>query len=147
MVCDETGQVVDGDILLGLFGLHALRAGKLGQKTLVATVHSNLGLDHAIRAAGGEVERVDVGDRNVARRMRAIGSNIGGESSGHIIFSDFATTGDGLLAAVKLVEIMCDWQAAFGASKAVVLFQKTRNLRVEKKVPFECPEALPKCIG
>ena len=106
VVCDEGGTIVDGDIILALFGRYALKAGALKASTLVSTIHSNLGLDHAISDSGGKVDRVDVGDRNVANRMRELGANIGGESSGHIIFSDYATTGDGLLAAVKIIELM-----------------------------------------
>ncbi len=139
VVCDEYGKVVDGDILLGLFGRYAMRASALKSKALVATVHSNLGLDHALRDAGGRVERVAVGDRNVAARMRELGSNIGGESSGHIIFSDFATTGDGLLAAVKLIELICKTGRSLGElRKEVTLFpQQTLNLRVAAKTPLD----------
>lgn len=149
VVCDENGEVVDGDILLGLFGLYALRSGALHGETLVTTVHSNLGLDHAIRDAGGQVERVDVGDRNVARRMRELGSNIGGESSGHIIFSDFATTGDGLLAAVKLVELICKTgKPLTELRQEVSLFpQQTLNLRVAQKLPLDGLGKLPKAIA
>lgn len=139
VVCDEKGEVVDGDVLLGIFGLYALRSGALNQETLVATIQSNLGLDAAIRQAGGRVERVDIGDRNVASKMREIGSNIGGENSGHIIFSDFASTGDGLLAAVKLIDLMCKTHKTLSElAKEVTLFpQKTLNLKVEDKRPLE----------
>ncbi|MDP4611013.1 MAG: phosphoglucosamine mutase [Opitutales bacterium] len=139
VVCDEKGDVVDGDVLLGIFGLHALRSGALKQNTLVATIQSNLGLDDAIRQAGGKVERVDIGDRNVASKMREIGSNIGGENSGHIIFSDFASTGDGLLAAVKLIDLMCKTHKTLSElTQEITLFpQKTLNLKVEEKLPLE----------
>jgi len=139
VVCDEKGETVDGDILLGLFGIYALRSGSLKGKTLVATIQSNLGLDRAVEAEGGRVERVAVGDRNVARRMREIGSNFGGESSGHLIFSDFGTTGDGLLAATKLLELMCKTGKPLSElRKEVTLFpQKTLNLRVAEKRPLE----------
>lgn len=149
VVCDEQGEVVDGDILLGLFAIYALRSGALRKDTLVVTVHSNLGLDHAIRDAGGRVERVDVGDRNVARRMRELGANIGGESSGHIIFSDFATTGDGLLAAVKLIELICGTGKTLAELRTeVTLFpQQTLNLRVAQKLPIDDLKNLPKAIA
>ena len=76
VVCDEGGTIVDGDIILALLGRYALKAGTLQSDTLVSTIHSNLGLDHAISDAGGQVDRVDVGDRNVAKRMRELGANI-----------------------------------------------------------------------
>jgi phosphoglucosamine mutase len=138
VVCDEGGTLVDGDIILALFGRYALKAGTLQSGTLVSTIHSNLGLDHAISDAGGQVDRVDVGDRNVANRMRELGANIGGESSGHIIFSDFATTGDGLLAAVKIIELMrTTGKALSELRREIMLFpQSTANLRVAEKRPL-----------
>ena len=138
VVCDEGGTIVDGDIILALLGRYALKTGTLQSRTLVSTIHSNLGLDHAISDAGGQVDRVDVGDRNVANRMRELGSNIGGESSGHIIFSDYATTGDGLLAAVKIVELMCTTGKALSElRKEITLFpQSATNLRVAEKRPL-----------
>lgn len=138
VVCDEKGAIVDGDVLLGIFGVHALRTGALSEKTLVSTIQSNLGLDAAIKAAGGRVDRVDIGDRNVAERMRASGSNIGGENSGHIIFSDFATTGDGLLAAVKIIDLMRQLQKPLSELvNEVQLFpQQTLNLIVAEKTPL-----------
>ena len=136
VVSDETGTIVDGDIILALFGRYAMESGALKSGALVATIHSNLGLDHALRDAGARVERVDVGDRNVAKRMRELGANIGGESSGHIIFSDFATTGDGLLAAVKIIELMrTTGKALSELRKEITLFpQSTTNLIVSKKL-------------
>ena len=148
VVSDENGEILEGDVLLGLFGLYALRSGALKGKTLVSTIQSNLGLDHALRAEGGKVERVDVGDRNVAQRMREIGANIGGENSGHIIFSNFATTGDGLLAAVKLIELMCKTGKPLSLlRKEIRLFpQQTCNLRVVEKIPLEQLKQLSKAI-
>ncbi|WPJ95032.1 phosphoglucosamine mutase [Coraliomargarita algicola] len=139
VVCDETGTIVDGDILLAILGRDAMKAGMLKSGTLVATIHSNLGLDCALRESGGRVERVGVGDRNVASRMRELGANLGGESSGHIIFSDFATTGDGLLAAIKVVELMRRTGKTLSELRQeVILFpQCTQNLRVAEKTPLE----------
>jgi phosphoglucosamine mutase len=149
VVCDETGVAVDGDSLLGLFGLYALRSGALGADTLVATLQSNLGLDLAMREAGGRVERTDIGDRNVARVMREIGSNVGGESSGHIIFSDFATTGDGLLAAVKLIGVMCHTKKPLSELRQEVrLFpQGSLNLRVAEKKPLDTLDTLNRAVA
>ena len=139
VVCDELGEVLEGEVLLALFGIYALRSGALKSDTLVTTVHSNLGLDHAIRDAGGSVERTAVGDRNVASSMREIGSNIGGESSGHIILSDFSPTGDGLLAVVKLIDLICKvGQPLSELRKQCTLFpQQTRNLKVAEKLPID----------
>lgn len=148
VVCDEKGEVLEGEVLLGLFGLYALRSGTLSQKTLVTTVHSNLGLDRAIAKAGGRVERVSVGDRHVASRMREIGSNIGGESSGHYILSDFSPTGDGLIAVVKLIDLICKVGRPLSElRKEVSLFPRQfRNLSVREKRPIEDLPALSGAI-
>jgi phosphoglucosamine mutase len=139
VVCDELGQLVDGDQLLGIFALDALREDRLKGRVLVSTIQSNLGLDSAVMAAGGRVERVAVGDRHVAQTMRKLGANLGGENSGHIVLSDFSTTGDGLLAACQLVNVMRKRQLALSElSSAITLFpQITRNLTIVEKKPFQ----------
>lgn len=149
VVCDETGCIVEGDIILALFGRYAKQADVLSGGALVATVHSNLGLDRALQAVGARVERADVGDRNVAKRMRVLGANIGGESSGHIIFSDFATTGDGLLAAIKIIELMRKTGKKLSElRKEITLFpQRTLNLKVAEKRPLEGLKALTAAIA
>ena len=103
---DETGSVLSGDEVLAILGLSALKRGVLAHDTVVATVQSNLGLDRAIREAGGRVERTDIGDRHVIARMREGGFNFGGESSGHILFPEVSPAGDGLLAGLKMMEVM-----------------------------------------
>lgn len=145
VVCDATGTLLDGDCLLGILAVHALKAGQLSAKTLVTTVQSNLGLDRAVQKAGGQVVRTDVGDRNVASRMRELGANVGGENSGHLILSNYATTGDGLLAAVELIQLMrASGQSLSELSATVELFpQATANLRVAEKIPLDQLSALP----
>ncbi|MBW1981548.1 MAG: phosphoglucosamine mutase, partial [Deltaproteobacteria bacterium] len=107
VICvDEKGRVVDGDQLMVICAGRMLRDQQLKQNTLVTTVMSNMGLEVAIRSLGGTVERTPVGDRYVAERMRQGGFNLGGEQSGHIIFLDHNTTGDGILSALKLLEVM-----------------------------------------
>ena len=139
VVCDEQGAIIPGDILLGIYALDALKSSALGSDTLVTTVQSNLGLDLAVKKAGGKVERVDVGDRNVAEKMRAIDSNLGGESSGHILFSDVCPTGDGLLAALQLLRIdQSSNKSVSEFSSEIDLFpQETKNLKVSEKIPLE----------
>lgn len=139
VVCDEKGEIITGDVLLGMYALDALRFGALGSDTLVITVQSNLGLDFAVKEVGGQVERVDVGDRNVAEKMRAIGSNLGGESSGHILFSDVCPTGDGLLAALQLLNMLqSSGKPLSELSNGIHLFpQETKNLQVAEKIPLD----------
>jgi phosphoglucosamine mutase len=139
VVCDEKGSIIPGDVLLGMYALDALKYSALGGDTLVVTVQSNLGLDFAVKEAGGSVERVDVGDRNVAEKMRAIGSNLGGESSGHILFSDVCPTGDGLLAALQLLRMLKSANKPLSElSRGIHLFpQETKNLQVVEKTPLE----------
>ena len=106
ILCDERGEVLDGDEILAILATHALARDRLAARTLVITVHSNLGVDAAIAASGGRVVRTAVGDRYVAEGMTAAGATLGGESSGHIIFSEISPTGDGLVAALKVIEVM-----------------------------------------
>lgn len=103
IVIDEQGNEVDGDAVMALCATRMLKDRKLKKKTLVATVMSNLGLERAIEAHGGKLVRTAVGDRYVVEEMRANGYNLGGEQSGHMIFLDHASTGDGLVAGLQLL--------------------------------------------
>lgn len=108
IMLDERGEVVDGDAVMALCALRMLRTGKLPKNTLVTTVMSNLGLERAMQAHGGHVVRTAVGDRYVVEAMRSGGYTFGGEQSGHLIFLDHATTGDGIVAALQVLAIMME---------------------------------------
>jgi len=108
LLCDETGDPLDGDELLAMAGLDLLRRDELPGKTVVATVMSNLGLDEAVEQAGGRVVRTAVGDRYVLEAMRAGGFVLGGEQSGHMIFLRHGTTGDGLVSALQIFRLMAE---------------------------------------
>lgn len=103
IVVDANGKQIDGDVVMALCATRMLRDGQLRKGTLVATVMSNLGLERAIEAAGGTMVRTAVGDRYVVEAMRKHDYNFGGEQSGHMIFLDHASTGDGLVAALQLL--------------------------------------------
>ncbi|MBM4362208.1 MAG: phosphoglucosamine mutase [Deltaproteobacteria bacterium] len=105
IVVDEHGEIVDGDAVMAICATRALAAGRLAKGTLVATVMSNMGLDRAMKRAGGHLVRTAVGDRYVVEEMRASGYNLGGEQSGHLVFLDHATTGDGIVAALQVLAI------------------------------------------
>jgi phosphoglucosamine mutase len=106
IVVDEKGQVVDGDAVMAMCATRMIQDGELRKKTVVATVMSNLGLERAMHAQGGKLVRTQVGDRYVVEAMRANGYNLGGEQSGHLIFLDHASTGDGIVAALQVLAIM-----------------------------------------
>jgi len=106
ILIDETGAIADGDQVMALLAARWSEEGRLKGGALVATVMSNLGLDHFLRARGLRLERTKVGDRYVVERMREGGFNLGGEQSGHIVMTDYATTGDGLMAALQFVSAM-----------------------------------------
>jgi len=106
LVVDEHGEVVDGDMILGALACDMLASGKLKANAVVGTVVSNSGMDVFAQTKNFEFYRAPVGDRNVLEMMRETGCNLGGESSGHIIFSDDATTGDGQLTAVKFLNVL-----------------------------------------
>ncbi|MCL4120953.1 UNVERIFIED_CONTAM: hypothetical protein GTU68_066993 [Idotea baltica] len=103
IVLDETGTVADGDQIMALLATHWARAGRLNHNTLVATVMSNLGLERYLNDQGITLRRTGVGDRYVVEEMRAGGFNMGGEQSGHIVMTDYATTGDGLVAGLQFL--------------------------------------------
>ncbi|MDI1364089.1 MAG: phosphoglucosamine mutase [bacterium] len=108
VICDEKGMVVDGDQIMAIIALAYAKAGKLKAGGVVATVMSNLGLERLMAEHGLTLERTSVGDRHVMARMREGGFNLGGEQSGHVILSDFSTTGDGLIAALQVLAVMIE---------------------------------------
>lgn len=139
LLCDENGRLIDGDDVLAIAGLNMLQQGTLQQKTVVATVMSNAGLDAAITAAGGRVVRTAVGDKNVIDEMLRHGYNLGGEQSGHLIFSEFGTTGDGLVAALQILHTMKSRGARLSdLARCWQRFpQLVTNVKVREKKPFE----------
>lgn len=142
VLCDEKGEIVDGDEILAITALDALKRGTLAGKTLVATVMSNFGLDECLTEAGGHVLRTAVGDRYVVEAMRTGGFSIGGEQSGHLIFRDHGTTGDGLLAALQILRVMTESGRPLSLLRRVLKKypQAQRNLSVKGKPPLD---ALP----
>ncbi len=106
VVIDELGQKVNGDAIMALCATRMIKRGELKKRTLVTTVMSSIGLDQALRRENGKLVRVDVGDRYVVEAMRKKGFNFGGEQSGHLVFLDHSTTGDGTLGALQLLAIM-----------------------------------------
>ncbi len=138
-LCDEHGALIDGDDIMAIAALDLMARGSLAEKTLVATVMSNAGLDAAITGAGGKVLRTDVGDKNVIDEMLRGGFNFGGEQSGHLIFRDFSTTGDGLVAALQMLRIMrATGKPLSELAQCWKRFpQLVTNVVVREKKPFE----------
>ncbi|MGH8101312.1 MAG: phosphoglucosamine mutase, partial [Chthoniobacterales bacterium] len=139
LLCDENGAIVDGDEILAIAAVDLLRRGQLRDNTLVATVMSNFSLDETITANSGKVVRTKVGDRYVIEEMMKQNFNLGGEQSGHIIFRDFTTTGDGIISALQILRIM--HETGQPLSKLAACLKKypqaQRNLVVKSKPPLE----------
>jgi len=142
ILADENGDIVDGDEILAIAALDFLRQDRLAEKTLVATVMSNCGLDELLEAHGGRVLRTKVGDRYVIEEMQARGLNVGGEQSGHMIFRDYSTTGDGIVSALQILRIMVETKTPLSALRRCLKKypQAQRNLRVSAKPPLESLE-------
>lgn len=139
LLADEDGTCVDGDRIMAMCALDMLKEGRLAENTLVATVMSNLGLEHAIKKAGGRVVKTDVGDRYVLEEMRRGNYNLGGEQSGHILFLDYNTTGDGMITALQVLALMTKTGKSLKelASCMKRFPQSLVNIPVKRKEPFE----------
>jgi phosphoglucosamine mutase len=139
LLCDEKGRLIDGDDIMAIAALEMLAEKSLAKNTLIATVMSNVGLEAALKMAGGKIIRTAVGDRNVIDEMLKGGFNFGGEQSGHLIFRDFGTTGDGLVAALQVLRIMKakDRPLSKLADCWTRFPQLVTNVKVGAKVPFE----------
>jgi phosphoglucosamine mutase len=146
---DEKGNLVDGDFIMAICGLHLLGKGMLPDNTLVATVMSNLGLHLAFKKMGGKIITTQVGDRYVLEAMREKGYALGGEQSGHIIFLNHNTTGDGIITAVQLVSALKEKGKLLSELAAVMkrLPQVLVNIRVKDKTGWEENDAIQKAIA
>jgi phosphoglucosamine mutase len=149
LLCDEKGNLIDGDDIMAIAALDMLAENSLANKTLVSTVMSNAGLEAAIKNAGGKMLRTPVGDKNVIDEMLRGGFNFGGEQSGHLIFRDFGTTGDGLVAALQILRII----KARGTPLSQLAQcwkrfpQRVTNVRVREKKPFEQLDGLSRLVA
>jgi len=139
VMADERGRIIDGDQILALIARSWSRTGGLKGKGVVGTVMSNMGLDRFLASMGLTLSRSSVGDRYVIEKMREGGFNVGGEQSGHIILSDFSTTGDGLIAALQVLAVLADERKP--ASEATSLYkplpQIMENIRFRNGSPLE----------
>ena len=142
ILVDEVGHIADGDQIMGAIGLDFHHQGKLKGGAIVATIMSNLGLEVKLRESGLRLERTAVGDRYVVQRMREGNFNVGGEQSGHVILSDYVTTGDALISALQILEIMS--RDGRKASDVLSVFeplpQILKNVRYKDSDPLENSE-------
>lgn len=146
---DADGQVVSGDKILGLCAIGLKERGRLRNDTLVATIMSNLGLREAMKRHGIAFEATKVGDRNVIERMRRHGHNFGGENSGHLIFADHSTTGDGILSALQVLRLMRAKNQPLASLAAVFEEYPSQllNLPVKAKPPLDSLPALQQLMA
>jgi phosphoglucosamine mutase len=141
VLVDETGATVDGDQILALVAESWAREGRLKGGGLVATVMSNMGLERFLGRLGLALHRSSVGDRYVGERMRELGCNLGGEQSGHLIMSDFGTTGDGLVAALQVLAVLAEEgrPASIACRRFEPLPQRLVNIRYTGELPLADP--------
>ena len=139
IVSDEKGKIVDGDQIMAICAEEMLQRQKLAKNTLVATVMSNLGLEHAMQRMGGKLIRTQVGDRYVVEEMRRNAYNFGGEQSGHLIFLKHNTTGDGILGALQLLIAMKKNERSLSEMTQIMepFPQVLKNVRTEKRIAME----------
>lgn len=139
ILSDENGGILDGDHIVGLCAIEMSRKGELKQNSVVVTPMSNIGLELSLAKHGICVFKAQVGDRHVVEKMKEVGCNLGGEQSGHIIFSDQANTGDGLLAALKVLELMkTSGKPLSELKRAIHLFPQVRvDVKISRKEPLD----------
>jgi phosphoglucosamine mutase len=149
VVVDDHGEIVDGDTVMALCATRLLKARRLPKKTLVATVMSNMGLEVALEQAGGRLERTPVGDRYVVEEMRRRGCVFGGEQSGHLVFFEHATTGDGVVAALQVLAIMVRERRPLSELRTVMsrVPQKLESLTLPERRELSQMPALSKEIS
>ncbi|MBS3059019.1 MAG: phosphoglucosamine mutase [Candidatus Diapherotrites archaeon] len=148
IACNEKGELLDGDQIMALCAKKLLDDGKLKKKTVVATVMSNLGFHEAMRKEGINVRTTAVGDRYVIEEMKSNSFNFGGEQSGHIIFGDYSTTGDGLITALQLLRIMKETRKPLSELSGLMnrFPQVLINVNVREKKPFEMMPAVSMAV-
>ena len=149
IVADEKGRIVDGDAIMAIVGRDLIRQRLLAKKTVVSTVMSNVGLERSLRESGGRVVRTQVGDRYVVDEMRRSGYNFGGEQSGHLIFLDHVTTGDGVCAALNLLAVMLRDQKPLSELSRCFepVPQAQLNIAVKEKRPLEALSEVQRTIA
>ncbi len=149
IVVDEKGTVLDGDQIMALCAQDLMRKGKLPGNLLVATVMSNMALEVFMREQGGKLLRTQGGDRYVMEAMRQHGALLGGEQSGHLIFREYSTTGDGLLAALQILQIMRQRERPLSelAGQLALYPQELVNVHVDRKPPIEETPELAKAVA
>jgi phosphoglucosamine mutase len=137
--CDSAGNVIPGDKILGLLAINEKKQHRLLNNAMVATIHSNSGLDASLKERGISLHRADVGDRKVAEMMRNRGCNIGGESSGHVVASDYLPTGDGLLTALLVARASYESKRTIDSlSEDIVLWPSFEgSFKVKEKLPIQ----------
>ena len=148
IVCDENGEVVDGDHIMAICAQELIVQRKLKKKTLVSTVMSNMGLEVAMEKMGGKMVRAGVGDRYVVEEMRKHGYCFGGEQSGHLVFLDHITTGDGILAGLQLLAIMHKRKKPLSKlAKVMTSFpQVLKNVRTSTKIDVDSIQNFPEAV-
>lgn len=148
IICDEKGNIIDGDYIMAICAKRMIEEKTLAKNTLVATLMSNMGLEEAIEKMGGKVVRCPVGDRYVVETMRKGGYNLGGEQSGHIVFLDKSTTGDGIITACEILSIMASKGKKLSELASIMKAypQKLLNVRVREKKPIETLPEIKKAI-
>lgn len=148
LFCDETGNIVDGDRMMGVLAVAMKKDRTLNHDTVVTTVMSNLGFEHYLQKNGVQLVRTAVGDRYVVERMRQEGFNFGGEQSGHIVFFNYNTTGDGPITAVQVLHLLKKRKKPLSAlTGGIVLYpQVLKNVEVKKKKSIDSVPALKQAI-
>jgi phosphoglucosamine mutase len=148
VMVDENGKLIDGDAILSILAIDLKNKGKLKNNTVVGTIMSNFGLEHMLKQNGIALERVDVGDKYIIQKMIEKGYNLGGEPSGHVVLSDFNTTGDGIITALAVLSIMVEHGVKLSHlfQNFIKVPEKTKNVHVSKKINLDEIEEIRQAI-